>query len=198
MKKNTPSSTRTQQGWLALAMALVLVAAVKIWILPLFSSSDPTKAVSTSPAEQQEIVAFEQQRLRDSLARVEKWAAERKARQWAREERERAYQAQHAQWEAEKAARAAQRAAQQARYDSLVRSRPQKLAKGAQLDANAADTTQWQRVPGVGRAYAQAIVRDNDLVASSPPHNFTTSTDCPTTSTAMSLLLPTPQCIASL
>lgn len=159
MKKNTPSSTRTQQGWLALAMALVLVAAVKIWILPLFSSSDPTKAVSTSPAEQQEIVAFEQQRLRDSLARVEKWAAERKARQWAREERERAYQAQHAQWEAEKAARAAQRAAQQARYDSLVRSRPQKLAKGAQLDANAADTTQWQRVPGVGRAYAQAIVR---------------------------------------
>ena len=76
-------------------MALVFVAAVKIWILPLFSSSAPTKAVSTSPAEQQEIVAFEQGRLRDSLARVEKWAAERKARQWAREERERAYQAQH-------------------------------------------------------------------------------------------------------
>ena len=158
MKKNSPTTTRTQQGWLALAIALVFVAAVKIWILPLFSSDAP-KAVTTSPAEQQEIVAFEQQRLCDSLARVEKWAAERKARQWAREERERAYQAQHAQWEAEKAARAAQRAAQQARYDSLVRSRPQKLAKGAQLDANAADTTQWQRVPGVGPAYAQAIVR---------------------------------------
>lgn len=40
-----------------------------------------------------------------------------------------------------------------------MRSRPQKLTKGMRLDANTADTTQWQRVPGIGTAYAQAIVR---------------------------------------
>ena len=112
-----------------------------------------------SPQELQEVLAFEQKRLQDSLDRVKKWTAEREARQWAREERERAYQQQRAIWDAEKAARAEKRAANQARYDSLMRSRPQKLTKGMRLDANTADTTQWQRVPGIGTAYAQAIVR---------------------------------------
>ena len=159
MKKKTPRSSRPHQGVLALAIALAVIVVVKIFLLPLLSPSSTEKSVTTSAADQQEILAFERQRLRDSLARVERWAAERKARQWAHEERQRAYDAQRAIWAAEKAERAALRAAQQARYDSLVRSRPQKLAKGAQVDANAADTTQWQRVPGVGRAYAQAIVR---------------------------------------
>lgn len=159
MKKTATPSIRLRQGWLALAIALALVVMVKIFIFPLFSPMPTPETASTSAAEQREIMAFEQQRVRDSLARVAQWAAERKARQWAREERERAYQAQRAIWDAEKAERAARRAAQQARYDSLLRSRPQKLAKGTRIDANASDTTQWQRVPGVGRAYAQAIVR---------------------------------------
>lgn len=159
MKKKTPRSSRPHQGVLALTIALAVIIVVKIFLLPLLSPSSAEKSVTTSAADQQEILAFERQRLRDSLERVERWAAERKARQWAREERQRVYDAQRAIWAAEKAERAALRAAQQARYDSLVRSRPQKLAKGAQVDANVADTTQWQRVPGVGRAYAQAIVR---------------------------------------
>ena len=143
MKKKTPRSSRPHQGVLALTIALAVIIVVKIFLLPLLSPSSAEKSVTTSAADQQ----------------VERWAAERKARQWAREERQRVYDAQRAIWAAEKAERTALRAAQQARYDSLVRSRPQKLAKGAQVDANAADTTQWQRVPGVGRAYAQAIVR---------------------------------------
>lgn len=158
MKKNFSSFSRQQQGWLLLAIALACAALLKLLVLPLFSPSSPS-AVMNSPQEQQEVLAFEQKRLQDSLDRVKKWTAEREARQWAREERERAYQQQRAIWDAEKAARAAKRAANQARYDSLMRSRPQKLTKGMRLDANTADTTQWQRVPGIGAAYAQAIVR---------------------------------------
>lgn len=159
MKKTASPDSRLRHGWLALAIALALVVMVKIFIFPLFSPAPAPEGQPASAEEQREIVAFEQQRVRDSLARVAQWAAERKARQWAHEERERAYQAQRAIWDAEKAERAARRAAQQARYDSLVRSRPQKLAQGLRIDANSSDTTQWQRVPGIGRAYAQAIVR---------------------------------------
>ena len=88
-------------GWLLLAIALACAALLKLLMLPLFSPSSPS-AVVNSPQEQQEVLAFEQKRLQDSLDRVKKWTAEREARQWAREERERAYQQQRAIWDAEK------------------------------------------------------------------------------------------------
>ena len=180
MKKNTPSSTRTQQGWLALAMALVLVAAVKIWILPLFSSSAPTKPVSTSPAEQQEIVAFEQQRLRDSLANVP-------TKRSMPNGKRRKLHARH----------------------SVRRNKHATTALCAAVRKSSPKGRNWMLMLPTLRSGSACLgwdvpmpkpscAIDNDLVASSPPHNFTTSTDCPTTSTAMSLLLPTPQCTASL
>ena len=101
MKKKTPRSSHPHQGVLALTIALAVIVVVKFFLLPLLSPSSTEKSVTTSAADQQEILAFERQRLRDSLARVERWAAERKARQWAREERQRAYDAQRAIWAAE-------------------------------------------------------------------------------------------------
>ena len=79
-------------------------------------------------------------------------------RRLARERREEEYQANRARWDAEKAERAARRAEREARYDSIRRSRPQKLTQGVHLDANRADTADFRRIPGVGEAYARAII----------------------------------------
>lgn len=159
MKQSSSPSAIRQQASLALVLVLALIVAAKIWIIPLFFPEPDTTTIVSSAEAVKETTAFEQQRLRDSSQRVAQWAAERAERAQRRAERERAYQAQRAEWDAEKAERAALRAERQARYDSIMRGRPQKLAKGAHIDANTADTSAWQRVPGVGRAYAQAIVR---------------------------------------
>ena len=90
--------------------------------------------------------------------RSTKCKLEKEERRLARERREEEYQANRARWDAEKAERAARRAEREARYDSIRRSRPQKLTQGVHLDANRADTADFRRIPGVGEAYARAII----------------------------------------
>lgn len=160
-------SRETRIGLLVLLVLLLLFAAVKVLLLPLLSdSSRPSVSTAQNDAAAlREVRDFEQRRRADSLRYVQarqaqwnKWQREKAERQRAREQREEEYQANRARWEAEKAERAARRAEREARYDSLRRSQPQKLTQGMRLDANTADTADFRRIPGVGIAYARAII----------------------------------------
>ena len=160
-------SRETRIGLVVLLVLLLLFAAIKLWLFPLLTGGTHPAAAGDRPddAALREVRDFEQRRRADSLryvqarqAQWDEWQREKAERQRAREQREAEYQANRARWDAEKAERAARRAEREARYDSLRRLRPQKLAQGAHLDANSADTADFQRIPGVGTAYARAIV----------------------------------------
>ena len=159
----SPLSRELRYGLLVLLVVLIVLTAVR-WLWP----SAPHESVpdlALTKRERQEVAAFEARMRADSLQAVRKaqaqrdeWQAEREVRAQAKADREAAYQAQRAIWAAEKAERLAARAARQAHFDSLRALRPVKLSLGAVLDANAADTLALQRIPGIGRGYARAIV----------------------------------------
>lgn len=144
-------------GLLLLLVCIALLVAVRQWVLPLWDAPPAAEALPT-PEERQAIADFERQRLADSLARVQQREAEWQARQMAKAERQARYEAQRAQWAAEKAERAALRVQREAFYDSLRRLRPEKAKIGTLFDANAADTTDLMRIPGIGSHYARAII----------------------------------------
>ena len=160
-------SRETRIGLVVLLVLLLFFAAIKLWLFPLLTGGTHSAAAGDRPDDTtlREVRDFEQRRRADSLryiqarqAQWDEWQREKAERQRAREQQEAEYQANRARWDAEKAERAARRAEREARYDSLRRLRPQKLAQGAHLDANSADTADFQRIPGVGTAYARAIV----------------------------------------
>ena len=160
-------SRETRIGLLVLLVLLLLFLVVKIGLLPLLSGPPHDRSATTRAEEEslREVRDFEQRRRVDSLHKVQarqaqwdEWQREKEERRLARERREEEYQANRARWDAEKAERAARRAEREARYDSIRRSRPQKLTQGVHLDANRADTADFRRIPGVGEAYARAII----------------------------------------
>lgn len=151
-------------GALVLLIAIAAYAGLRAYLA--HRSGVPASAAQTSDAAMlREMESFEQARQQDSSRQQAHWDSvraswdeERAQRQLAREERQRKWDEQRAQWTAEKAERDAARAARQARYDSLRASRPEKLPRGTVIDANAADTTLLQRIPGIGPHYARRIV----------------------------------------
>ena len=160
-------SRETRIGLLVLLVLLLLFLVVKIGLQPLLSGPPHDRSATTRAEEEslREVRDFEQRRRVDSLHKVQarqaqwdEWQREKEQRRLARERREEEYQANRARWDAEKAERAARRAEREARYDSIRRSRPQKLTQGVHLDANRADTADFRRIPGVGEAYARAII----------------------------------------
>lgn len=111
--------------------------------------------------------SLRQQAHRDSVRAS--WDAERRARLAARAARQRAYADSQRVWaerrqqrDEERAARAEARAERQAHYDSVRASRPQKLRRGATVEANGADAATLQRVPGIGESYSAKIIAYRD------------------------------------
>ncbi len=163
----SPSPHRSfQLGGFVLILLLLLLIGLRIWWVnrPVDTDAAAEETVPDSTAVA-EVQAFERQRLSDSLLHAKQWEDQRKA--WAAERAERAarraqraadYQAQKAEWAAERAARETARAERQARYDSLRALSPPKLKAGEFIDANAADTTDFRRIPGIGTGYARAII----------------------------------------
>lgn len=150
-------SRELRWGLLFLLLSIALLMALRFWVLPFFTQPAASD-VLPSQEERQAILAFEQQRRADSIAAAAQREAQWKARQEARAARQAQYEALRAQWAAEKAQRAAARAMREAHYDSLRRTRPEKVKIGTIFDANAADTTQLMSIPGIGRHYARAII----------------------------------------
>lgn len=115
---------------------------------------------------------FEAARAADSLRQQAHWdsvratwdaerearLAEREARQQAYADSQRVWAERRQRWAEEKAERAEARAERQAHYDSLRALRPEKLKRGATLEANGAGAEDLQRVPGIGEAYAAKII----------------------------------------
>lgn len=162
---NRPSLSRELRwGMLLLLIAIALFAFLRFVLLPWWEKPSAEEGLPTA-AERQALQAFEEQRRADSLAYVAQrdsaWNARQmaKAKRQARNAAQQAeYEAQRQRWAAEKAMRAVARAERQAHYDSLRKARPEKAKLGTLFDANTADTTQLQRIPGVGRHYSRAIV----------------------------------------
>lgn len=165
MKKTLTSHQRELlRGLLVCVIGFALIAAAKIWLFPVLFPQH-TSIPAATPATTDEVNRFEAHRREDSLLkaqiRAEQWENKRQAwesRRRANELREQEYQKQRAQWEAEKQQRAIEKARRQARYDSLRRQWPQKLSAGEMININTADTSQLQRIPGIGAAYARAII----------------------------------------
>lgn len=160
----TPLSRELRAGMLALLVLLLLFGVVKLLVLPYLLATDDDVA-SVDEKTLQEIRTFERRRIADSARREterqaqwDRWRDEKEQRRAAREERERIYRENRARWDAEKAERAARRAEREARYDSLRRTWPVKLKPGTHIDANAADTSAFRTIPGVGVALSRAIV----------------------------------------
>lgn len=150
-------------------LILCLLTFVGIRALLLYYHKDTTPVLTE--AEEKSILEFEKARTADSLRYAahwdsihRHWAEEKEARQLLREQRKAAYADSLQKWEAEKSQRIAARSARQAHYDSLRASYPQKLPKGTTVDANSADTTLLQRIPGIGRTYARKIVAYRDAL----------------------------------
>lgn len=136
------------------------------------SRTNADDATPLTEAERDAVEAFEAGRMSDSVRQQahwdslhEVWAAEKTARQLARDAREAAYAdsqrvwaARREQWAEEKAERHAAAAARQAHYDSLRATYPKKLPVGTIVDANSADTTLLKQIPGIGSYYASRIV----------------------------------------
>lgn len=101
--------------------------------------------------------AAKYQAVRDSYAQLK---AERLARKQAREA---AYQAMMDSFSELRRQRQAIKEAREAEWsrkrDSLQSLRPKKLSEGETVDLNTCDTTLLLQVPGIGRYYAQAIIR---------------------------------------
>lgn len=163
---------RTRKEWIG-ALAL-LCAGVLLYVGLRFvlSRCEEAELSAVDEATLQAIDDFEAARAADSLRQQAHWDsvhatwdAEREARLAARDARQRAYAdsqrvwaERRRQWADEKAERAEARAERQAHYDSLRALRPEKLKRGATLEANAANAADLQRVPGIGEAYAAKII----------------------------------------
>lgn len=166
MKHSRPSFGREMRIGLFVLVGVLLVVAGWRWCMSFGEKSSSTSAEAKISAEELiEIKRFEQQRLADSSRRQEqrraqweRWREAREKRATARDRRQADYEARRRQWAEEKALRSAERARRQARYDSLRRLRPEKLPAGSWVDLNSADTFLLQRIPGIGRGYARAIV----------------------------------------
>lgn len=162
--------TRTEWiGALALLAAGVLLYVGLRAVLARHTSED---AAEVDAETLRAIGDFETARAADSLRQRAhwdsvhaSWDAEREARQADRNARRQAYAdsqrvwaERRRQWADEKAERAEARAERQAHYDSLRALRPEKLKRGATIEANGAEAADLQRVPGIGEAYAAKIV----------------------------------------
>lgn len=163
-----PSTRVTIQGLIALFVCVVIYVGVRI----VTSRAEKDYSTGISEDERAAVAAFEADRLQDS-ARVQAhwdsvhagWAADKAARQLAREQREKAYAdsqlvwaARREKWAAEKQDRQNAAAKRQAHYDSIRATYPQKLRAGSFVEANAADTTLLKQIPGIGSAYARKIL----------------------------------------
>lgn len=154
--------------WIGGALLIVVAMAGYVGLRSYLVQRGETQASSMETSDAvmlREIARFEQGRQQDSARQQAhwdsvraSWDAERILRQQARAENQRVWDERRAQWAAEKAERHAARAERQARYDSLRASRPEKLPRGTIIDANSADTTLLQRIPGIGPHYARRIV----------------------------------------
>ena len=159
---------RSTRQWLGGTLLLVGIIVAYIGVRYLISHRQAALAPSAQVSDAamlREMEDFEQDRQQDSARQQAHWDSvrtswdrERTQRQLARDERQRKWDEQRAQWAAEKAERDAARTARQAHYDSLRASRPEKLPRGTVVDANHADTTLLQRIPGIGSHYARSIV----------------------------------------
>lgn len=163
---------RTRTEWIG---ALALLAAgilLYVGLRAVLVRQAKTDAAAVDAETLRAIDDFEAARAADSLRQQAHWdsvraawGAEREARQAAREARQQAYAdsqrvwaERRRRWAEEKAERAEARAEREARYDSIRAQRPEKLKRGATIEANAAEAADLQRVPGIGEAYAAKII----------------------------------------
>lgn len=156
-------------GVIVLLLTIILYVGVRI---VLSHASDTKGNAGLTPEELKAIADFENDRMRDSARQQahwdslhDAWAREKAERQQARMQREQAYAdsqavwaARRSQWAREKAERAEAASQRKARHDSLAATYPKKLARGAVVDANAADAELLMRIPGVGEHYAAKIL----------------------------------------
>lgn len=163
---------RTQKEWIGALALLAAGVVLYVGLRAVLARQASTETIAVDEATLRAIDDFEAARAADSLRQQAHWDsvhatwdAEREARLAAREARQQAYAdsqrvwaERRQQWAEEKAERAEARAERQAHYDSIRALRPEKLKRGATLEANAADAADLQRVPGIGEAYAAKII----------------------------------------
>lgn len=163
---------RTWKEWIGALALLAAGVVLYVGLRAVLARHTPSEVAEVDAETLRAIDDFEAARAADSLRQQAywdsahaSWDAEREARLAAREARQQAYAdsqrvwaERRQQWADEKAERAEARAERQAHYDSIRALRSEKLKRGATIEANAADATDLQRVPGIGEAYAAKII----------------------------------------